>query len=341
MYFCIHQSLLMSLKLLIIRFSSIGDIVLTTPVIRCVHEQVKGVEIHYLTKKRYANILENNPYVSKVYSIEKDLNEVIPQLKKERYDHIIDLHKNLRSFRILFTLKRHFTTFNKLNFEKWLLVRFKINRLPNVHIVDRYLKTVSFLKVVNDKKGLDFFIPDTDRINITTDYSLLNNGFIAFVIGGNHDTKLFPADMVASTCKMLMLPVVLLGGKEDFERGEEVVNLTGRSVINLCGKLKLMQSASFVEQSTAVITNDTGLMHIAAAFKKPVVSIWGNTVPAFGMYPYMIEDSLSMIAEVKNLNCRPCSKLGYKKCPLGHFNCMRLQDINSIAGFTNKLSDKS
>lgn len=341
MYFCIDQSLLMSLKLLIIRFSSIGDIVLTTPVIRCVHEQLKGVEIHYLTKKRYANILENNPYVSKVYSIEKELEEVIPQLKKERYDHIIDLHKNLRSFKILFSLTRPFTTFNKLNFEKWLLVRFKINWMPNVHIVDRYLKTVNFLKVVNDNKGLDFFIPDTDRIDIAADYSILNNGFIAFVIGGNHNTKIFPADMVAGTIKQLKLPVVLLGGKEDYERGEEACKLAGKGVINLCGRLNLMQSAAFVEQSTVVITNDTGLMHIAAAFKKPVVSIWGNTVPAFGMYPYINETVPSLIAEVKDLGCRPCSKLGYQKCPLGHFNCMRLQEINSIANFTNRIQEKS
>jgi ADP-heptose:LPS heptosyltransferase len=325
----------MALKLLVIRFSSIGDIVLTSPVVRCLSQQLENAEVHYLTKKRYAMIMESNPFVSKVYSYEKSLSDVLPMLRAEKYDHIIDLHNNLRSHRVMYSLLRRSKSFNKLNIEKWLMVRFKVNRLPKVHIVDRYLDAAANLGVVNDGKGLDFFIPEKERVDISTNYPALLNGFLSFVIGGNHNTKILPADMVADIISKIDIPVVLLGGKEDALRAGIITGLTHGKALDLCGKLKLMESASMVQQSKAVITNDTGLMHIAAAFNKPIVSVWGNTIPEFGMYPYLPAGTPSLVTEVKNLNCRPCSKLGYKECPLKHFNCMRMQDVGAIAGFVN------
>lgn len=330
----------MSLKLLIIRFSSIGDIVLTSPVVRCIATQVKDVEIHFLTKKRFAVIVESNPYVTRVHTIDKDISEVMPLLRQENFDHVIDLHKNLRTSRVHLALRKPFSSFNKLNIEKWLMVRFKINRLPAQHIVDRYLKAASFLNLKNDGKGLDFFINDDQKVKPDAYSPKLTNGYIAIVIGGNHNTKIFPADMVADVCNQLTLPVILLGGTEDQERGEVIHRLTGGRALNLCGKLSLMQSASIVDQAVAVMSNDTGLMHIAAALNKPIVSIWGNTIPEFGMYPYLKTDTPSYLSEVKNLSCRPCSKIGFKECPLKHFNCMRMQDVKSIAGFINGIAHK-
>ncbi len=336
--FLCHQPHSMKLKLLIIRFSSIGDIVLTSPVVRCLDEQLDNVEIHCLTKRRFAAIVENNHHISKVYSFDKSLSEVIPELRAEKYDQIIDLHNNLRSHRIIWALARPAHSFNKLNVEKWLMVRFKINRLPKLHIVDRYLETVAHLGVKNDGQGLDYFIPSVEEVDIKSIYPQLSLGYVGIVIGGNHNTKILPPDMVAKIVNDLKLPVVLLGGKEDFERGNIITGLTDGKAINLCGKYSLMGSASIVRQANAIISNDTGLMHIAAAFNKPLVSVWGNTIPAFGMFPYLKPDSLSLVAEVNNLKCRPCSKLGYKECPKKHFNCMRMQDVGRIAEFLNNLS---
>lgn len=328
---------LMSFKLLIIRFSSIGDIVLTTPVIRCVHEQIDDVEIHYVTKKRFASIVESNPFVTKVYSFSKSLSEVLPDLKKEKYDHIIDLHKNLRSFRVLLSLWRPYSTFDKVNFKKWLLVRFKINKMPRIHLAVRYMQSVIKLGVENDRTGLNFYIPEQDHVNLSNELAILENGYIGIVIGGNHHTKLLPVDKVISVCKAINLPIILLGGKEDKDRGDTIADAVGTNIINACGKYNLMQSASLVKQAAGIVTNDTGLMHIAAAFHKPMVSVWGNTVLDFGMYPYMPPGVPSMYAEVKNLKCRPCSKIGYKACPLKHFHCMRNQDVAAIAGFINDI----
>ena len=312
-------------KILIIRFSSIGDIVLTTPVIRCLKQQLKDSEIHFLTKEQFVPIVKANPYIDKVHFIKNDLKQILSQLKSENLDFIVDLHKNFRSVFVKLKLRKPSKTFNKLNIKKWLLVNFKINLLPEIHIVDRYFKAVKILGVKNDGKGLDYFIPENEKVNISELPSTHQNGFIGFAIGGKHNTKMFPVEKIISVCEKINSPVVLLGGYEDIKTGEYIKKSVGDKIYNACGKYSINQSASLVRQAEKIITNDTGLMHIAAAFKKQIISIWGNTVPAFGMYPYLpeTEKNKSVIVEIKNLRCRPCSKLGYKKCPKKHFDCMQ------------------
>jgi lipopolysaccharide heptosyltransferase II len=316
-------------KILIIRFSSIGDIVLTTPVIRCVKQQVENCEIHYLTKRSFKSILEHNPYITKLHLIEKDVNEIIEDLKKENFDHIIDLHNNLRSLHVKLKLRKPATAFKKMNFKKWLIVRFKARSIFLPHIVERYLDAAKKLNVKNDHKGLDYFIPHTDEITLSTLPLSHQEGYIAFVIGAKHYTKQLPTEKIISICKKLNSPIVLLGGKEDADRAITIQNAVGENIFNACGKFNLNQSASFVKQSVKVISHDTGLMHIAAAFNKEIISVWGNTVPAFGFTPYLPSKE-SKIVEVKDLPCRPCSKIGYDKCPQGHFKCMRDIDENQF-----------
>ena len=323
-------------KVLIIRFSSIGDIVLTTPIIRCVKQQMQDVEIHYLTKKTFAGLLINNPYISKVHCLEANLNDTIDILQKENFDCIIDLHKNIRTFRVKMKMKVPSFTFNKLNIEKWLLVKLKINVLPKVHIVDRYFKAVKSLGVVNDTKGLDYFIDEKDKVTSLPEN--FQKGYIAIVTGGKHNTKQIPENILIKICNNINTPIILLGGKEDFDKTELVrTKSTNKYIMNACGSYNINQSASIIEQAAKVITGDTGLMHIAAAFTKEIISLWGNTVPEFGMYPYLPkgEENKSTIMEVKGLSCRPCSKLGYDKCPIKHFNCMNLINIDTIINTIN------
>lgn len=317
-------------KILIIRFSSIGDIVLTSPVIRCLKTQVKDAEIHFLTKSNFKGVVENNPYIDKCFLMDKHLSKLIPLLKAENYDYVIDLQKNIRSKRVKMQIHALSYSFDKLNFRKWLLVNYKLNFMPDVHIVDRYFQAVKSLGVVNDGKGLDYFIPEKDKVDIKTLPVTHQSGYIAIVIGGNYYTKQFPVKKLISLCKKLNYPIVLLGWTNDRETGEQVESMVGSHLIyNSCGKYNLNQSASLLEQSELIISNDTGLMHIGAALKKYVISIWGNTVPQFGMYPYLDPDKFKIV-EVKKLSCRPCSKLGFDRCPKGHFNCMNLIEVNKI-----------
>jgi ADP-heptose:LPS heptosyltransferase len=325
------------MKILIVRFSSIGDVVLTTPVIRCLKQQIKGVSIHYITKQSFSSILESNPYIDKIYTIEKNISEVAAQLKKENYDLVIDLHNNLRSRQLKATLGKKSKSFSKLNIEKWLFVNLKINRLPAVHIVDRYLDTVRSLNVKNDNNGLDFFIPEQDHVDLATLPIEFRQGYVGFVIGAKFATKRLPTEKIISIIQKLDLPVILLGGKEDVASGNVILSkLTSRPVFNACGKYNLNQSASLVKQARKIISHDTGLMHIAAAFKKEIVSVWGNTVPEFGMYPYYGKTlPPHHTSQVSDLSCRPCSKLGFDACPKKHFKCMHDINEQEIAGFIN------
>ncbi len=318
------------MKILLIRFSSIGDIVLTSPVIRCIKEQVANAEIHIITKKQFAFIFQNNPSVTKVYGIDKKVSEVLSSLKEEKYDHIIDLHNNLRSMRVKLALDVPATSFKKLTLKKLQAVRLKINRLPEVHIVERYLETANELGVKNDGKGLEYFIPVADEVKIETLPTMHQSGYIAFVIGAKYFTKRLPIEKIISICKKINSPIVLLGGPEDKSNGEQIAAAVGDKIFNACGIYNLNQSASLVKNADKVITHDTGLMHIAAAFKKQIISVWGNTIPEFGMTPYLSPHST--IVEVKGLSCRPCSKIGYDACPRGHFKCMREIDETIFEG---------
>lgn len=326
------------MKLLFIRFSSIGDIVLTTPVLRCTKLQVKEVEIHYLLKRSYGSVLDHNPYVDKKIFLEDNLKSVLEELQKEKYDYIIDLHKNIRSLRVKNALDVKSFSFDKLNFEKWLMVNMKINILPKIHIVDRYMKAVERLGVVNDGNGLDYFVSVDDEKVLNDLPATYRNKFIAWVIGARHNTKMLPVDKMISIGKNLNAPVVLLGGTEDVIRGETLQASDEKKFFNACGKYSINQSAAFIKHAKKVITHDTGLMHIAAAFQKTIISVWGNTIPEFGMEPYFGEQKTkskiqrSVIAEVKDLNCRPCTKIGFEKCPKGHFKCMFDQSEIEIFG---------
>ena len=310
-------------KFLLIRFSSIGDIVLTTPVIRCLKKQVPDAEVHFLVKNSFRAVVENNPYIDKLHVLAHSWELMIEELKTEEYDFIIDLQHNNKTLRIKNTLKKKAFSFYKLNIQKYLYTAFKINRLPNTHIVDRYLQTVASFGVVNDGAGLDYFIAPsevTGKGDIPTSHSA---GYIACVIGAAHGTKRWPVHKWKEFCSGMDHPIILLGGPEDAANGEEIASIDKLKVYNACGKFKLNESADLVRNAKLVISNDTGLMHIAAAFKKPVISIWGNTVPAFGMYPYYGKTPANECRiETTGLWCRPCSKIGYTKCPLGHFNCM-------------------
>jgi heptosyltransferase-2 len=312
------------IKILIIRFSSIGDIVLTTPVIRCLQQQLEGkIELHFLTKNQYKSILSSNPRIAKVYGIEKSTNEIIEDLKLEQYDYIVDLHKNLRSKRVIRKLKVLSFTFDKLNYQKWLITTFKINKLPKIHIVERYLNAVKPLGVENDGLGLEYYISENDVVDLKSLPLSHQNGYVSFAIGAQHNTKRLPLEKMCKILQQLNLPVVLLGGKEDVAAAEFIQQTVGEKVFNGCGKFNLNQSASLVKQSKVLLTHDTGLMHIGAALGVSIISVWGNTIPAFGMYPYYPKNSEKfVIIENNDLSCRPCSKIGYDKCPKKHFNCM-------------------
>jgi len=282
-------------------------------------------------------MLQNNPYVDKVHQLNDNLNDLVTDLKAEKFDYIVDLHNNLRTKIIKLRLNVTSKSFDKLNWEKWLMVNMKVNKLPNQHIVDRYFDAVSELGVKKDQFGLDYFIPEKDEVEKEWLPETHQKEYVTYVIGAQHNTKKLPFKRMVELCDKINKPIILIGGPEDAEMGEKVANFFEQTensapyeekltelgkkakIFNACGKFNLNQSASLVKNATYVFTHDTGLMHIAAAFKKNIFCIWGNTIPMFGMYPYKTKFT---ILENTKVNCRPCSKIGHQKCPKGHFDCM-------------------
>lgn len=318
------------MKVLVIRFSSIGDVVLTSPVVRCLKLQ-RGAEIHYLTKRSFTSILSASPYIDRVHSIDKALSEIIEILKVEDFDLIIDLHKNLRSWMVRRKLGKRSLTFQKSNVRKWLMVRLKPHAMEVDHIVNRYMHALKPLDIKYDGAGLDYFLqPAGEGIPV------LSKPYLCFGIGGTHSTKRMPTDKIREVCKNLSIPVYLLGGSEDAGAGRQIAQDLDH-VYNLCGKLSISDSARIIKEASVVISHDTAIMHIAAAFNRPIVSIWGNTVPEFGMFPFYPEKESAKfhVVQVQDLPCRPCSKIGFNACPKGHFRCMVQQDTDYIIEVTD------
>lgn len=324
------------MKILVVRFSSIGDVVLTTPIVRALKTQL-NCELHFITKKAFTGILENNPNIDKIFTIEKSINEVVSELKSEKYDFVIDLHKNLRTFALKRKLGCPSYSFPKLNLEKWLLVNFKRTSMPEKHVVDRYFETVIPLGVTNDFLPCEYHIPAHDEVNISDVFDLAPKSFVSVAIGAQFATKRMPLNKLQGIIQQIEQPIILVGGPSDTDLSEELVRSFADKVIyTACGNFNLSQSASIVKQSAVLLTNDTGMMHIASCFEIPTVSVWGNTIPELGMYPYFpSKKALFSIHEVKDLSCRPCSKIGYNECPKKHFNCMQLQDEKAIAEDVN------
>ena len=316
------------MRLLFIRFSAIGDIVLASPALRCAKQQIPGVEIHFLTKKSMKVVSEANPYVDQFHYFNKDLSATIQELKAYKFDYIIDLHKNLRTLRIRLALGVPYLSYNKLSVEKFLLTKFQVNRMADRHISMRSVDTLAPLGVTYDGKGLDYFVPSEVSQPV-----FFPDGYVALVIGASYATKKLPLDSLKVLCSQIPHPIVLVGGKEEVADGEALALLDPTRILNTCGAYSLHESALIVQKAKVVISHDTGMLYIACAFEKNVIAIWGATSPALQVEPLMPVDSKAQVFQsiVPDLTCQPCSNFGTKTCTKGHFACMKQQDLPEIA----------
>jgi ADP-heptose:LPS heptosyltransferase len=332
------------MKFLIIRFSSVGDIVLTTPIIRCLKNQLPDVELHYLVNPSYKMAIVNNPYIKKIHLLEEDLNKTIEGLKTEHFDYIIDLQRNRLTRRIKRELKLPAFTLKKLAFRKLLFTKLKWNVMPaNEHVVDRFFKTIEPFGVYNDGAGLDYFILPGDEVKETDIPTSHLAGYVGIIIGSSFYTKKLPIYKLQELCSQIDHPIMLLGGAGDADEGEEIKKVAPGKIYNACGKFSLNETADLIRKAKLIVTHDTGLMHVAAAFKKQVIAVWGSTTPSLGMFPYYGVNFLSFQdklpyddIQVQKLWCRPCTKIGRSKCPQGHFKCMKKMPVDEIVVTVNE-----
>ncbi len=328
------------MKFLVIRLSSIGDIVLMTPAIRCLRARYPDSEIHFLTKKSFAAVTEANPYIDRFHYYDRDFGALARTLAGEKFDYVIDLHKNLRTYRLRRHVRSRWLSYRKLSVEKFLLTRLGIDRMPGRHITLRSLDALASLGVRDDGGGLDYFIPENKGMSRSALPEPWRNGYVALVIGASYYTKKLPVPQLIEVCALLNVPVVLIGGRDDAGEGARIAASAPEQIYNSCGRLTLHESADLVRQAEVVISHDTGLQYIACAFGKPVMAIWGGTSPKLDVEPFygtgeQITGRLSLPPYrnfvVPGLPCQPCSNFGTRTCPKGHFRCMKEQDTKLIA----------
>jgi len=318
------------MKILVIRFSSMGDIIYTTPVVRCLKEQLHGAEVHFLTKPAFKYIYDNNPYTDKLLLLKPNLSDTIAEIKAEKYDYIIDLHNNLRTAIIKLRTGIKSSTYRKQTIRKWLSLKLNLKLVPPVHLVDRYLKATAFLGIKNDGLPINYYLKAGHELSKLLPQSHQNK-YIAFVIGATHFTKRMPNEKIINICRQINYPVVLLGGNDVKANGEIIAQALGDKIYNACGITSLDESVYLVSKAEKVVGFDTGLTHIAEAFNRPIASVWGGTAPELlGVQPYHVKDAI--VVEI-DLPCRPCSKFGLEKCPLGHFKCMNDIPENLVIDF--------
>lgn len=327
-------------KILIIRFSSIGDIILASPLIRSVRSTYPDAQIDFIIRKEYAELIKFNPYLSNIIEFDVDkgftgLRELAVKINTGAYDIVLDVQNNFRSGFLRHKSKtKKISNINKRVILRFLLTNFKINLYRDyVSVADRYLETAKELRVAPDGKGLDVFIPDDILSSVEQKLSNYNLSKKDFIIGiapsAKHNTKKWLperyAELIIRLIEEYKARVLVFGGKDDKPETDSIVGKANKivgnqAVINYAGEISLLENAAMFDYCNAVITNDTGLMHLAAARKRKVVAIFGPTVKEFGFFPYGTE---SIVVENNNIKCRPCSYHGTSVCPQKHFKCMK------------------
>ncbi len=315
-------------KILVIRFSSIGDIVLTATALNLFGEALPKAEIHYLTKKPFVPLIENHPRVQKIHALsENNFDNLLKELQSENFDFVLDLHSNFRSWKTILTLRKPFSVFAKPKLKFFMRLSLRMENTVIPHVCTRYYeaawKCVRFfnpeLSPTHFSPTLSFHLPDTLSIDSTLNGVSLTQAY-SVVLGATFPTKKWPTAYFVSLINSLRLPVILLGGASEQAEAHEIANQLTVPYYNSTGKHTLTESAFIMAQTRFVITHDTGFMHIASALGMKVLSLWGSTAPELGFGPF--QNPTHFTLEASGVTCHPCSRIGVKKCPKNHFQCM-------------------
>jgi heptosyltransferase-2 len=335
-----------SSKTLVIRFSSIGDIVLTSPLLRALRTRFPNGQIDFVTRREYGELVRSNQNLNRTYEFDaglgfEGLRKLKKTIKEEQYDLVVDLHDSLRSkyLRSIRGPKR--VVVNKRVLERSMLVKFKKNVFNGVvSVVDRYIETVKDFGVENDGKGLELHIPDEVLSSVSGKIAALKldrfEKVIALCPGARHFTKRWPAERFARVgaafVQKMDAKILLFGSTADEPLCNQIAwelnNEVGADrASSYAGRLGLLETAAAMQYCDVIITNDSGLMHIATAMQKKTVAIFGSTVKEFGFYP---NNPSAVVVERAGLPCRPCSHIGRSDCPERHFRCMTEIDPDQV-----------
>lgn len=319
-------------RILVARLSSMGDIVLTTPLIRGLRRRFPKARIDFVVKREFAELLCTNPHLTNVYEYDsrtgaQGLFALGRHLRSQRYELFVDLHNNLRT-RLLRLLMHpgRIVTFSKHVIKRTLLVKTGINLYGTIlQVPDRYLRTLQPFGVENDGKGLELFPTEVQRTKVQTLFRQhhLTDGDLAIGLGpiAAHPLKQWPrfAGLGQELVQRYGARILLFGGPADVQYVQAIAEQIPNAPILLCGQLSRLESAAALQRCALYVGNDTGTVHIATAMQRKVVVIFGPTVEEFGFYPY---NDRSIVVS-KPLPCRPCTHTGNARCKIKTHACMQ------------------
>ena len=322
-------------KILIIRLSSIGDVLLATPVIRLLKNKFPDSQIDFVIKNEFSELLKYHPFIDHLYGYDKNneinsLKKIKQDAREKQYDLIVDLHKNFRSYYLTSgSGAKKIVRYKKGVFQRFLLVKFKLNFYKKIiPIFQRYLNCIERFDIFYDDKGLDIFFDQETVQSAFEKYSKFLNNSAALTIGvapgAKHATKRWTAEGFSSVINFLVqntnARIILFGNRADQKIVKSFSIEKPQFVLNTTGELSLLETTALMNHCDLVLTNDSGLMHLASALKKKVVAIFGSTTEQLGFFPYLTE---YIVIQNNRLKCRPCSHIGRNNCPRQHFKCIK------------------
>ncbi|MEO8199170.1 MAG: glycosyltransferase family 9 protein [Gemmatimonadota bacterium] len=317
-------------RILAIRFSSIGDILLTTPLLRAIRRRLPDAYLAMLTKDQFAPLVQDNPRLNDVITLGKDqsLASLAGDLRAKKFTHILDLHGSLRTRALRLLVPARWSGYHNHRVAREILIRFKRNLYPReIPVPERYFDAARELGVQPDGDPPEFFLREKAKTE-ASDWLVagglpVDRGMVAIAPGAAHNTKRWPVEYWQSLAHSLTtrgVPIVVVGGPEDREIAQTVTaSGEGGLAMNAAGQFGLQGTGALLGLSRALISGDTGVMHMATAVNIPVIALFGPTVRAFGFFPY----SAQAVVLERDLDCRPCTAWGTEHCPLGHHHCLR------------------
>jgi lipopolysaccharide heptosyltransferase II len=325
-------------NILAVRFSSIGDVLLTTPLLRAIRRRYPAARITVLTKQFNVPLLSHNPHLDRVIGLsrEQPLSSLAAELRAQRFTHQLDLHDNLRSRMLRVLIPGRWSTYPKHRVARAVLIYTKKDRYRDRRpVAERYFSAARDLDVVPDGQPPEFYLAP-EAVRKVSDWLASaglarNRSMVAVAPGAAHATKRWPLEHWRMLLRRIAdsgLDAVIVGGPDDAQLGEILASSGESRVRNAAGLFGLQETGAVLQRAAALVSSDTGVMHMATAVGTPAVALFGPTVKAFGFFPYTARAEVVELA----LSCRPCSSKGSSRCPLGHHRCMVEIQADTVYG---------
>ncbi|MBU4486619.1 MAG: glycosyltransferase family 9 protein [Candidatus Delongbacteria bacterium] len=316
------------MKILILRFSSMGDIILATPVLDVLKRDYPNSEIDWVVNKKFEDAVNTNPLINKlmIFKDKFGLKKIKDDISATNYDFIFDLHKNSKT-NYLTKDKKNVYRYNKRVFDRFMLVHFKKSYKEILPVTKMYFYALEKAGIeTSGKWKLRFGLVKDIEIKTVNKYDLHNLNYIAIIPGASYTTKMWPKEYFKElvnkiiSSKSINKKIIIIGkGSAEEALGKFISEKIESDCIDLTGKLNLQETAAVLKYADLVVTNDNGPMHLAECFNKKIIAVFGSTTEEFGFFPYSTKYKA---IENLGLKCRPCTHFGRKKCPKGHFKCM-------------------